>query len=106
MLCDREYRKLQASLKFRWGTDVQHLSNIHLQVRDKPAAQGSQQKKIPGPYKPVKTGQARPEGQGRPEICRNFNSPKGCSFAECKFKHICIIPGCKQVHSALNHNPK
>ena len=29
MLYDREYRKLQASLKFRWGTDVQHLSNIH-----------------------------------------------------------------------------
>ena len=28
LLYDREYRKLQASLKFRWGTDVQHLSNI------------------------------------------------------------------------------
>ena len=31
LLFDREYRKLQTMMKFRWGTDVQHLSNIHLQ---------------------------------------------------------------------------
>lgn len=97
MMYDREYRKLQASLNFRWGTDVQHLSNIHLQARDKPAAQGSQQKKAPVPLKPVR------HGQGKQEICRNYNSQKGCSFAECKFKHVCIIPGCKQTHSALKH---
>ena len=30
LLFDREYRKLQTMMKFRWGTDVQHLSNIHL----------------------------------------------------------------------------
>lgn len=97
MLYDREYRKLQASLNFRWGTDVQHLSNIHLQAREKPAAQSSQPKKPFVPFKPAKTG------QGKQEICRNYNSQKGCSFAECKFKHVCIIPGCKQTHSALNH---
>lgn len=45
LLFDREYRKLQSSMKFRWGTDVQHLSNIHLQPRDRPVAQGSQQKR-------------------------------------------------------------
>ncbi|MEW8547234.1 MAG: hypothetical protein AB2693_27300 [Candidatus Thiodiazotropha sp.] len=98
MLYDREYRKLQASLSFRWGTDVQHLSNIHLQARDKPVAQGSQQKKVPALFKVNKNGPTKTE------ICRNFNSQKGCSFADCKFKHICIIPGCKQGHSALTHN--
>lgn len=98
MLYDREYRKLQASLKFRWGTDVQHLSTIHLQPRDKVAAQGSQQRKTLVPSKPAKNNQ-------KAEICRNFNSQKGCSFAECKFKHACIIPGCKQMHSALDHAP-
>ena len=98
MLYDREYRKLQASLNFRWGTDVQHLSNIHLQARDKPAAQGNQQKKAPAPFKPVRHGQGKQE-----IISRNYNSQKGCSFVECKFKHVCIIPGCKQNHSALNH---
>ena len=97
MLYDREYRKLQAGLKFRWGTDVQHLSNIHLQARDKPAAQGGQQKKVSPPFKSGKNVQVKQE------ICRNYNSQKGCSYAECKFKHICIIPGCKQSHSALSH---
>lgn len=32
---DREYRQLQASMDFRWGTDVQHLHMLHLQPRDK-----------------------------------------------------------------------
>ena len=97
MLYDREYRKLQAGLKFRWGTDVQHLSNIHLQARDKPAAQGGQQKKVMPPFKSGKNVQVKQE------ICRNYNSQKGCSYVECKFKHICIIPGCKQPHPALSH---
>ena len=99
LLYDREYRKLQASLNFRWGTDVQHLSNIHLQVRERPAAQNSQQKKT-FPFKPVRNGQVKTDTP----VCRNFNSQKGCSFLDCKFKHICIIPGCKQAHSALNHS--
>ena len=97
LLYDREYRKLQASLNFRWGTDVQHLSNIHLQARDKPAAQGSQ-KKAPTQFKQNKGGPAKTD------ICRNYNSQKGCAFSDCKFKHVCIIPGCKQGHSALAHN--
>ena len=42
LLYDREYRKLQAPLIFRWGMDVQHLSNIHLQAQDKPVGQSSQ----------------------------------------------------------------
>ena len=32
-------------MNFRWGTDVQHLSNIHLQPRDKPVAQGNHPQK-------------------------------------------------------------
>ena len=30
---DREYRKVQASMNFRWGIDVQHLHNVFLQPR-------------------------------------------------------------------------
>ena len=100
MLFDREYRKLQASLNFRWGTDVQHLSNIHLQAREKPVAQGNQSRKGPLPFKQNRSGPNKSEIQ----VCRNFNSQKGCSFTDCKFKHICIIPGCKQGHSAIAHN--
>ena len=100
LLFDREYRKLQSSMKFRWGTDVQHLSNIHLQPRDRPVAQGSQQKRnsVQGRQngKPSK-------GKNDPPICRNFNSQKGCSLSDCKYRHACILPGCNQAHSALNH---
>lgn len=100
LLFDREYRKLQSSMKFRWGTDVQHLSNIHLQPRDRPVAQGSQQKRhsVQGKQngKPSK-------GKNDPPICRNFNSQKGCSLSDCKYRHACILPGCNQAHSALNH---
>lgn len=99
LLFDREYRRLQSSMKFRWGTDVQHLSNIHLLPRDKPAVQGSQAKKNLPATKPNKTGKSKPEMV----ICRNFNSQKGCSFTECKFRHACILPGCNKLHSALNH---
>lgn len=42
LLYDREYRQLQASMGFRWGTDVQHLHTLHLQTRDKQVKQGSQ----------------------------------------------------------------
>ena len=45
LLYDREYRKLQSSMGFRWGTDVLHLHTLFLQPRDKPAAQGSLPKK-------------------------------------------------------------
>ena len=42
LLYDREYRKLQATMKFRWGTDVQHLHTLCLQARDRPPVQGVQ----------------------------------------------------------------
>lgn len=96
---DREYRKLQGALRFRWGTDVQHLSNIHLQARDRPVVPGGQQKKMQIGTKPGRQGRNKPEVA----VCRNYNSQKGCSFSDCKFRHVCIIPGCGQSHSAINH---
>ncbi|MEW8147758.1 MAG: hypothetical protein AB2788_18585 [Candidatus Thiodiazotropha endolucinida] len=102
LLYDREYRKLQASLKFRWGTDVQHLSNIHLQAREKSAVQGSQQKKSQPSNKPFKNGKSKPDTV----VCRNFNTQKGCTYPDCKFRHVCIIPGCNQSHSAISHSEK
>ena len=48
LLYDREYRKLQASMNFWWGTDVQHLHTLCLQDRDKPVIQGAQYSKKPG----------------------------------------------------------
>lgn len=106
LLYDREYRQLQASMGFRWGTDVQHLHTLHLQTRDRQVKQGSQSQA------PKKGGNGQSQGaKQRPDkrdmgICRNFNSPKGCTFSQCKFLHQCILPGCGQKHSGTTHLEK
>ena len=101
LLYDREYRQLQANMSFRWGTDVQHLHTLHLHFREKLVTQG-----------PNSTNQRRGtfESQGPKkgarqgvDICRSYNAAKGCSFARCKFKHICIVPGCNKPHPVTSH---
>ena len=102
LLFDREYRKLQAGMGFRWGTDVQHLHTLHLQPRDKLAKQGPVMQQS---RKGTSNAPNKPK-QGKIGICRNFNSDKGCSYNECKYQHTCIIPGCNQKHSATSHMGK
>ncbi|MES9879858.1 MAG: hypothetical protein ABW185_03155, partial [Sedimenticola sp.] len=99
-LYDREYRKLQANMNFRWGTDVQHLHTLMLQSRDRPVNQSSQG---------VRKGGALPSGsKGKGEksgnICRSFNDSKGCTFPSCRYKHQCSVQGCGQRHSAIQHS--
>ena len=50
LLYDREYRKLQGQMGFRWGTDVQHLHTLCLQALDK---QLPQEVKKPAGPKPM-----------------------------------------------------
>ena len=105
LLFDREYRKLQASMGFRWGTDVQHLHTLFLQARSQPSAQASQQVKKGANANGQKPGKFNKDRKGK-EICRNFNSSKGCSFSDCRFQHTCLLPGaprstlCK--HTSMN----
>ena len=106
LLYDREYRQLQASMGFRWGTDVQHLHMLHLQTRDKqvkPNPQFQTQKKGAS-----NSGQpTRSKGDNRETgICRNYNSDKGCAYQKCKFLHQCFLPGCTDKHSATTHMKK
>ena len=97
ILFDREYRKLQSSMGFRWGTDVQHLHTLFLQARSQPASQASQQtKKGTAEQNPGRLGKEK-------EICRNFNSSKGCSFQNRKFQHTCLLHGCSQKHPVQTH---
>lgn len=98
LLYDREYRKLQAEMGFRWGTDVQHLHTLFLQPRERNATNPLQSRRGPVQH----TKQFKPEKR-EIGICRNFNAKKGCSFSGCKYKHLCIIPGCNQQHSANVH---
>lgn len=101
LLYDREYRKLQGSMNFRWGTDVQHLHTLFLQPRvsgSQPNSTNSQRKGSNHQFS------SKPKVNKRVEICRNFNSDKGCSFEQCRYKHTCIVPGCNQSHSATAHS--
>lgn len=41
---------------------------------------------------------------GSMQICRNFNSLRGCSFQSCKYAHKCSI--CKGAHSRVHCNQK
>lgn len=96
-----KYRKLQASMNFWWGTDVQHLHILCLQARDKPVIHGTQNSKKPSMQKP---GGNRSERFKRDTpICRNFNSTKGCNHPNCNYKHECIVPGCGKNHTVMTH---
>ena len=102
LLTDREYRKLQASMGFRWGTDVQHLYTLFLQAHSQPSAQASQQVKKGANANGQKPGKFNKDRKGK-EICRNFSSSKGCSFSDCRFQHTCLLPGCSQKHPVQTH---
>ena len=102
LLFDIEFRKLQGSMNFRWGTDVQHLHTQFLQPRPNAGSQGNTtntQRKPPG-----SVNHPKPEVDKRVDICRRVNSEKGCSYDQCRFKHKCIVPGCGQSHSATSHS--
>ena len=102
LLYDREYRKLQGSMHYRWGTDVQHLHTLFLQ----PRPNGGSQANAPATQRKGGNYQNKPKAEKRNEhnICRNFNSERGCSYDQCKFKHKCMVPGCVQNHSAVSHS--
>ena len=103
---DREYRRLQSSLCFRWGTDVgHHLQAVSLLPKvGTTQGQGAPQRgsafhgnKLPrqGPKGPV-------TAQGQ-VICIKFNQHTGCSFTACRFKHVCSVPNCGRSHPACKH---
>ena len=106
-LYDREYRRLQAAHKFRWGTAVGHLSAGFLRLRNSGNSQQGNQK-TKSTY--------RPEGQRtsyRPHqshssagktICNNYNSKWGCTFTGCKYDHVCNTPGCGKSHPSHAHS--
>jgi hypothetical protein len=84
LVYDREYRKMQATYKFPWGSDTQHLAQVYLLEKStKPAV-------------PV-----RVHNYPKQESCRLYNHAT-CTYGNnCKFAHNCLI--CKQSHSVKDH---
>lgn len=50
---------------------------------------------------------APPAARGEPTPCRNYNKAVGCTYADCRYKHVCNKPVagglCKKAHPAYNH---
>ena len=95
---DREYRKLQASHNFRWGTDIPHLHTMRLTPRaprnnPRPPPNHVRSGQRPGPM--TVDGRA---------ICKMFNTSRGCNYVDCKFVHACSFKGCTQTHPATSHH--
>ena len=112
MAFDAAYRQSQAALGFRWGSESQHLVNLHLKRRQlpgptspsgktaltshRPTAAGTKHKSQPaqGPF--MSTGQ---------EICRRFNDGN-CKLVHCKRVHVCRFPSCGENHPVFQHGTK
>ena len=100
LLYDREYRQLEASVAMRWGTDVRHLSDVHL--RDKPSGNQSHaqarrdRKAVTG----GKGKQSQVDPKSGKELCIKYNKGS-CNYSNCKFAHVCSR--CLEGHPASEH---
>jgi hypothetical protein len=104
LLFDREYRMIQAAHHIPWGTDIPHLVTTSLKEKSPPPL--SADKYI---RQPAKTWQPRGNNQGsyrapgnQREICKLFNRGR-CPYANCKFDHVCSVPGCGKDHCEVEH---
>ena len=92
LLYDRQYRELQAELKFAWGSDCTHLHQIVLREKapTTPAIKRPAQK-TPIPLDPA----------SHIEVCLNFNKGSCKIGPTCKFSHVCSL--CFQNHPRVKH---
>lgn len=83
LLYDREYRRMQAAFNFPWGSDSQHLAQVHL----------------------IDKGHSRQVGRKnsseKKQTCKLYNHST-CTYGEnCKFTHLCSI--CSKNHPQSQH---
>lgn len=105
-LYDREYRRLQHQHKFRWGTNVGHLSDSHLRLKPdtltRALAGGT---KGPQSTKQSRSGPGFASHTQKGEIiCKKYNSKAGCTVHSCRYAHVCSVPGCCEKHAYPNHS--
>ena len=115
LLYDDEFRILQHTYGFSWSTDHSHLHEVVLMprwaVRLPHFKQGYPSSP---PYNIPETGNKGlppnavshlPSGA---EICRLFNSRKGCQRSPCKFSHVCNrrvgSQACGKAHPGFSHS--
>ena len=105
---DRDYRHKQALCQCRWGTELMHLRSVTLVDK-------SNQARMANLKNGQNLGPKAPNGAKRREynkpasvvtekspICRQYNQGE-CTFVPCKFRHVCLTPGCQQAHTIFEH---
>lgn len=80
-------RKSQHKYGFRWGSDSQLLHTRFLIKRRTLASSQPELAKFPAGNRPH---------QADLPICRQFNSPRGCQWPNCRFQYVHIVPNCNQ----------
>lgn len=55
------------------------------------------------PTSTVKIRSRNRSQQAAPPIFRQFNSPAGCQWPNCRFQRLRIVPNCNQPHSQYAH---
>lgn len=94
---DNEYRLQQASMRFRWGSDSQHLATVML--RERPSS--TYNNKGGKGDQPGAKGGGKPRGPSGRFICLEYNKSQ-CSFGtKCNYDHVCLK--CKKAHSEKEH---
>ena len=102
LLFDREYRQLQASVSMRFGTDVRHLSDVHLRDRSPNSQSHAQARRDKKGVTNGKGKQSQVDPKSGRELCIKYN--KGhCNYANCKYAHVCSR--CLESHPASEHTP-
>ena len=82
LLYDREYRRMQAAYNFPWGSDSQHLAQVHLVEKSKLKSLAKQTVK-------------------RSEHCKLYNHST-CMYGDrCRYIHACSI--CNKAHPQNQH---
>ena len=98
---DREYRYMQSVYRFRWGSDMPHLFNVHLVRKSHPGSENYRPLNVPGSAR----GSKGLFPSNDMEVCRLFNNRSGCRFgSQCKFVHRCIVPGCSKGQPRYTHH--
>ena len=115
LLYDDEFRILQHTYGFSWSTDHSHLHEVVLMPRWAARLPHFKQGYPSSPpYNIPETGNKGlppnavshlPSGA---EICRLFNSRKGCQRSPCKFSHVCNrrvgSQACGKAHPGFSHS--
>lgn len=93
---DRQYRELQATLKFEWGVDCPHLHQVAL--REKPVSKFTPDSIKKSRSNPRQKIVDRNSGK---EVCIQYNTHNCPRGESCQYAHLCTI--CFKNHPKRNH---